>query len=350
MRWSVCDYNDERGWLDATLKVQREAPALLPVFFGLREEPGFDRRLEPVKALRRLTRALGVTPQQWRVLVGSGRKGLRLQRALSREFQGTSEHRNACELLALLALLRPTRLPTLEFWRQLLSMTGTRWNLPEAGYATELAKRQVVLRHLVRVLEGRARAGEAPPPAEEQHAVFSWIADVCRTRLHPSERQGGWAWLLRKGSEHRALLRRTEGGAREWRPLLPGFEHGRHRVVPVTSSEGVWAEAIAMRHCDDQYEAGCAEGKVLMFSVQRHCGKRVATAAFAATEDGWRAIGLTGKANSEPPGDAYGVMREITVRLRVLAPLRSRIVVESLDMADCTSVDIASFVTGRRAA
>ena len=84
--------------------------------------------------------------------------------------------------------------------------------------------------------------------------------------------------------------------------------------------------------------------------MQRHCGKRVATAAFAATEDGWRAIGLTGKANSEPPGDAYGVMRAITVRLRVLAPLRSRIVVESLDMADWTSVDIASSVTGRRAA
>jgi hypothetical protein len=214
----------------------------------------------------------------------------------------------------------------------------------------QLAKRQVVLRHLVRVLEARARAGEAPPPAEDQHAVFTWIADVCRTRLQPSERQGGWAWLLRQGREHRELLRRKEGGTREWRPLLPGFEHGRYRVVPVTSSEGVWAEAIAMRHCADQYEDGCAAGKVLMFSVQRHGGKRVATAAFAATEDGWRAIGLTGKANSEPPGDAYGVMREITARLRVLAPPRSRIVVESLDLADRTSVDIAQFVTGRRAA
>lgn len=346
VRWSVCSYNNERGWLEATLKVQREAPALLPVFFGLRDEPDFDRRLEPVKALRRLTRTLGVTPQQWRALVGSGRKGLRLQRALSREFQGASEHRNACEFLALLALLRPTRLPPLEFWRQLLSMTGTRWNIPDAGYATELAKRQVVLRHLVRVLEARARAGEAPPPAEDQHAVFTWIADVCRTRLHPSERQGGWAWLLRQGREHRELLRRKEVGTREWRPLLPGFEHGRYRVVPVTSSEGVWAEAIAMRHCADQYEAGCAEGKVLMFSVQRYCGKRVATAAFAATEDGWRAIGLTGKANSEPPGDAYRVMREITVRLRVLAPLRSRIVVESLDMADWTLEGLAQMIGG----
>lgn len=249
-----------------------------------------------------------------------------------------------------LAMLRPTRLPSLEFWRQLLSMAGTRWNIPDAGYAAQLAKRQVVLRHLVRVLEARASAGEAPPPAEDQHAVFTWIADVCRTRLQPSERQGGWAWLLRQGREHREMLRRKEGGTREWRPLLPGFEHGRYRVVPVTSSEGVWTEAITMRHCADQYEAGCAQGKVLMFSVQRHCGKRVATAAFAATEDGWRPIGLTGKANSEPPGDAYGIMRLITARLRALAPVRSRVVVESLDMADWTIEGIASSVTDRRAA
>jgi hypothetical protein len=33
-----------------------------------------------------------------------------------------------------------------------------------------------------------------------------------------------------------------------------------------------------------------------------------------------------------------------------MTPLRSRVVVESLDMADWTSVDIAQFVTGRRAA
>jgi hypothetical protein len=79
--WLIADYNRERGWRDTMLRLEREAPALLPLCWGLREREDFDRDLDPKKALRRITRALDITPETWRVLAGSGRRGLAMYRA-----------------------------------------------------------------------------------------------------------------------------------------------------------------------------------------------------------------------------------------------------------------------------
>lgn len=112
--WSVPDYNLERRWRDTTLLIEREAPALLPIWWGLRERPDLDPRLEAKKALRRITRGFGIAPQQWRVIAGSGRRGLRMYRAVSREFFVGDDGRRASEYLMLFKLLGPTRLPSID--------------------------------------------------------------------------------------------------------------------------------------------------------------------------------------------------------------------------------------------
>lgn len=318
--WSVPDYNAERRWRDTTLLLEREAPALLPLWWGLRERPDFDPRLEAKKALRRIGRALGVAPQQWRVLAGAGRRGLRLYRAVSREFFVGDDHRRALEYLMMSKLLRPTRLPSSELFRQLLGMTGTRWDAPQEGYAGALGRRELPLRHVLRVLERRAVAGEGPPPAGELHAVLAWIADVWMTGFTPSERRGGWPWLLRKATHHRRLLRLRDhlGGSPTWQPLLTGFRRDGLVVHPILSADEVWAEGIEMRHCADSHLEGCIARTTLLFSVRRPSGKRIATVAFGVGPGGWTRIGCAGKANSEPPREVFEVAEEIAARLAAL--------------------------------
>ena len=314
--WSVPDYNLERRWRDTTLLIEREAPALLPIWWGLRERPDLDPRLEAKKALRRITRTLGIAPEQWRVIAGAGRRGLRLYRAVSREFFVGDDGRRACEYLMLFKLLGPTRLPSMELFRQLLGMTGTRWDAPPSGYGHALERRKLPLRHVIRVLE-RRDADRVPTAADELHAVLTWIADVPVGSFTPSERGGGWAWLLRQALlyRRRVQLHQQRGGPQRWHARLPAFRHGCLEVQPIVSSDEVWSEAIEMRHCADQYLQECVDGGVLMFSVRRASGKRIATIAFVAGPEGWSRIGCAGKANSEPPRQVFEVAEQLAARL-----------------------------------
>lgn len=314
--WSIPDYNLERRWRDTTLLIEREAPALLPVWWGLRERPDLDTQLEAKKALRRITRGFGIAPQQWRVIAGSGRRGLRVYRAVSREFFVGDDERRVSEYLILFKLLGPTRLPSMELLRQLLGMTGTRWDAPPSGYGHALERRKLHLRHVIRVLE-RRNADRVPTPADELHAVLAWIADVPVANFTPSERAGGWTWLLRQALQYRRRIQSHQqlGGPQSWRARWPAFRHGGLEVQPIVSSDEVWSEAIEMRHCADQYVQDCIDGGVLMFSVRRASGKRLATIAFVSGPGGWSRIGCAGKANSEPPQQVFEVAEQLAARL-----------------------------------
>ena len=150
--------------------------------------------------------------------------------------------------------------------------------------------------------------------------MLAWIAEVCVTRLSPPERRGGWAWLLRKAEEHRRSqqMRHRQGALVVWEPLITGFRSGQFHVLPIVSTEEVWAEAIAMRHCADSHAERCTAREVAMFSVRRHCGKRIATVAFAASAGGWWRFGCAGKANSEPSREVFLLAQEIASRLQAV--------------------------------
>ena len=81
-----------------------------------------------------------------------------LRAALRREFLDGDDERRAVEHLLLFKLLRPTRLPSLEFFRQLLGMIGTRWAPPPQGYARTLGSGRLVADRLRRQGEQRTAA------------------------------------------------------------------------------------------------------------------------------------------------------------------------------------------------
>jgi hypothetical protein len=113
-------------------------------------------------------------------------------------------------------------------------------------------------------------------------------------------------------------MRHRQGAPAAWEPLIPAFRSGQFHVLPIVSTEEVWAEAIAMRHCADSHAERCAAREVAMFSVRRHYGKRVATVAFAASAGGWWRFGCSGKANSEPSREVFLLAQEIASRLQAV--------------------------------
>lgn len=321
--WNVDDYNTERRDRDRTLLLEKEAPALLPLYWALRDHPQFDRSLEPKKAIRMFTRSQGITPQQWKVIAESGHRGQRIYRALCREFFVGSEIANALSYLKMVRFLRPKRLPKIEVWRQVLSLCGTCHNPHATDYSDSLIDYQETLRHIVRLADARAAAREKDFPAEELHAVLGWIADCQITRLTRSQRSAGWAFLVRRAEEHRKALRRSATVSLTWAPVMPAFEAGQIRVIPLNSAAAVWEEAIDMRHCADRYIEPCARHDAVLFSLQRHTGKRIATMAFIDNGATWVPIELAGKANSEPSLEVRRVARLIDERMRHV-PVRTR--------------------------
>lgn len=321
--WFVNDYNAERVHRDTTLLLEREAPALLPLYWALRDHPDFDPSLEPKKALRQLARLLGITPQQWKSLAKSGHRGQRVYRAVCREFFVGTERENALSYLKMIRLLRPKRLPTIELWRQVLSLCGTCHNPSSTDHADYLVDYQETLRHLVRLADTRATAQEKRLPAEEVHAVLGWIADCYITRLTRSQRSAGWDFLVRRAEHYRKAIRQPFAAPLAWEPVLPAFEAGQLRVIPLTSAEALWDEAIEMRHCADRYIAQCAQHDAVLFSLQRHTGKRIATMAFIDNGTKWVPLELAGKANSEPTLEVRKVAGLIDERMQRI-PVRDR--------------------------
>jgi hypothetical protein len=321
-KWSIADYNVEYLDREKTNLLKIEAPAILPLYWGLRIHPDFDRSLEPKKAVREFARRMGVAPQQWAVVANSGRKGQLLYKALCREFFDGTELENAISYLKMIQLLRPKTRLSMEFWRQVLSLCGTRQSPPISGYAEALVEYQEPLRHIVRLATARIDRHGRSISDKDLHAVLSWIADRKIKRLTRSQRLGGWSYLMRRAMSHRSAQQTPISSDLKWEPVLSGFSAGRINVVPLQTAAAVWDEAIEMRHCAEKYIAQCATHDVALFSLQRPSGKKVATAAFFHDGFKWELLELAGKANTEPTNEVRLVAKTL-VELMRRAPIRN---------------------------
>jgi|GEM_PF-1380582 len=324
IQWSMSDYNRELVGIDASTLVEREAPSLLPLLWGLRDHPQFDAAIEPKKALRLLARSLGVTPQQWRLIATSGRRGLTTYRALSRDFWAGDERQNALDYLALVRLLRPKRMPSIGLWSQMLAIAGSRRNPPSEPYAEALAMHRDALQHLVRLAETRAEEGKRDFPEEELHAVMAWVSDRRIAKFNRIQRTSGWDFLVRRALQYRARVRNPDFAGCSWDGLLPSYDMGHLRVEPLDSDEKLWDEAIVMRHCADTFVERCLRGETAIFSIRRHCGKRIATVAFSRLGEAWVLCDTSGKANSEPSKEAQRAARQLEQRLKTVSPVRPK--------------------------
>jgi hypothetical protein len=182
-----------------------------------------------------------------------------------------------------------------------------------------LLEYQDTLRHIMRLVDARVAARKKPFEPAEVHAVLGWVADRQIVRLTRSQRSAGWGYLVRRAEQYRQALRQPAKAPLAWEPVLPAFETGSLRVVPLTTAAAVWEEAIQMRHCADRYIDRCARHDAALFSLQRHSGKRIATMAFVDNGKQWVPLELAGKANSEPVLEVRKVAGEIIERMQGVA-------------------------------
>ena len=320
--WFVIEYNRELRRRETTKTLETEAPSLLPLYQGLATYKDFDASLEPKRALQRLAASRGVKPRTWKWLAQSGRHGAALFQVASREFFPWDEARNALEYLDVLAILAPARRPSADTLRQILSSYSTRPQNP-ASYANPMRDAGAALRHIVRLLERPATLGEPARDPQELHAVLAWTIDCSRREFDRAQRQGGWAWLLRQATQHRLDLQRKASTALRWRAPTCTIETGAYRIVPLSSAQALWDEAIAMRHCADNYVGASANGQVHLFSIRNRREKRLATVCLKRDSvAGWSLQAIRGKANSEPSAAVSAVVEELLARVNPRAESR----------------------------
>lgn len=309
--WFVIEYNREQRRRAQSRILEREAPSLLPLYWGLSSHKDFDLQLEPKQALQRFAASRGIKPRTWKWLAHSGRRGATLCRIASREFFPWNEERNALEYLDVLAILAPARRPRIETLRQVLSLFSTRAAQP-ASYAVPIRAFGASLRHVLRLLERASTGGYRSLDLESLHTILAWLSDTDCTELTRSQRQGGWKWLMRQAEQHRLRLQRMPSSNASWEPPVATIETGPYRIVPLASAAAMWEESIAMRHCADRYIPSCENGHHHLFSIRSRCGKRVATVCLSReSESSWSLTAVAGKANSEPSAAVRSAAKEL---------------------------------------
>lgn len=95
--------------------------------------------------------------------------------------------------------------------------------------------------------------------------VVRWAANYCRRNEPTTVR----AWMTaRRMADQEERLMRAEVEMLEWAAVLPRHTNGRYEAVALTRAMDLVEEAIAMRHCADQFAKECAKGRVAVYSLR----------------------------------------------------------------------------------
>lgn len=108
--------------------------------------------------------------------------------------------------------------------------------------------------------------------------VLHWAMETSLT-LNPQQARSGWKWLYRNWHAWRESRQREEAVCGlSWQSRLQRMTIGRFEIIPIESSIGLVAEALAMHNCADTLAQRCVSDDFRMFSVRRAgSGERVAT-------------------------------------------------------------------------
>ncbi len=149
--------------------------------------------------------------------------------------------------------------------------------------------------------------------ANELAIALAWLRD---TKLEPdsNQRKAGWSWIVHRAIEHDVML---EG--LKWAVACKAVIDGAYLVVPIRSSAELRAEARAMMNCLETYEAECALGEIIVFSIRRASDrKRLACFTVSRTVGKhryWQVSQIAGKVNSTAPPELALVAKRAVARL-----------------------------------
>lgn len=278
-------------------QVSRENPRLLSLLSVAIQEHHIPLERDPVRELRELFLAAGLSKAAWRYLI---RYGMRYLRMIWEYVPGDSRMDIAIEYLKILEEAGLPPPPTERMLHIIISAirdlipddTAHGWCLiprDVLGIALRAAPRHDAFAHQVFL---------------EQLASVTWWAARAQPALDKNQRHAGWQWLCREAeawSSQQLVERRSEG--QHWESALSEYQDGDFTVVPLTSAAALFEEAGKMMNCVDDYVEYCLDKGVRLFSIRcANSGARLATASIVAFRDDpsyWFLTEVKGYANSD---------------------------------------------------
>jgi len=300
-------------------QVARENPQLLPLMSAFVEQiqPGekiYSR--DPVLTLKTRLRDSGLSDAGWRYLV---RHGSRLFRIPWEITAGQAPFEVAIRYLEGLesAGLPPPPPPSVV---KALLHCYSQHHLIDAhldeGFQETIDP--VVLRAGLLEADRHRLAGTLEGFAEEFLGVC-WWSEALPDGLDDNQSKAGWKWFVRQWLEEEeanVLLENTE--PQQWVTRLDEFRMGRMSVLPLSSSESLIRESLAMRNCLQTYIEECANGRFEVYSVREtKTGKRKGCVGLRLDNiDCWTIADVKGFANSPPIGEVEKVAHELFKRMQ----------------------------------
>lgn len=271
--------------------LRRESRALLHLCAAVRRPDDLGRPNAP-RRLKAMLRGMGLSRAGWRLLC---RHGPRAYAAVSKGLKA-ADHiaRAAVATLNLIAACQRPGLPPVE-------LMGLLAEIEDQNLTNEL----LVPMPLLRAAWDAARALPTRH-ARRGFAAGAFARAVNWWRLHsdcPRVPAGcTWSWFEARTRAWEARERvRHAGEDAAWATLVPAFDHGGVRVVPLGSWVELWDEGLAMCHCTGSayYAASCIKGTLRIYSLRdARSGRRLATAAcHRKPGDAWSQGQVSGFAN-----------------------------------------------------
>jgi len=300
-------------------QIARENPQLLPLMSAFVEQIHPGQKIyskDPVLTLKKCFRDSGLSDAAWRYLI---RHGSRLFRIPWEITAGQAPLEVAIRYLEALesAGLPPPPPPTIV---KALLHGYSQHHLTDAYIDEGLLETvdPVVLRAGFMEADRHRREGTMEGFAEEFLGVC-WWSEGLPDCLDNNQSKAGWKWFVRQWLEEEeanVLLEDTE--PLYWITQLDEFQMGRMSVVPLSSSESLIRESLAMRNCLQTYIEDCANGRFEVYSVRETTtGKRKGCIGLRQdSHDFWSIADVKGFANSPPIGEVEKIAYELFKRMQ----------------------------------
>jgi hypothetical protein len=300
-------------------QVARENPQLLPLLFAFVDQIPMGETVstpDPVQTLKKHFRDAGLSEAAWRYVVRHGARLFRVPWEVSGKQPALEVATRYMEVLQSAGLPPP---PPPSVARVLLHGYNPHRNVHATiGVNFHDLIDPVALRAGLMEADRRRRMGRVDGFAEEFLGVC-WWSEALLELLDDNQIKAGWPWFVRRWKEEemiQATLDATE--IVRWRNRLGPFSFGNVVVVPITSSEAMVRESLAMRNCLQTFIDRCASGDFEVYSVRgRGTRKHMGCIGMQFDElDTPMVADIKGFANTPPKGVVQQAAGEVFQRLQ----------------------------------
>jgi hypothetical protein len=256
-------------------QVARENPQLLPLLFAFVDQIPMGETIQtpdPVQMLKKHFREAGLSEAAWRYLVRHGVRLFRIPWEVSGKQPALEVATRYLELLQDVGLPPP---PPPSVVRVLLHGYNPHRNIyASIGAHFHLVIDPVALRAGLLEADRRRDMGALEGFAEEFLGVC-WWSETLHKLLDDNQIKAGWRWFVRRWKEQeniQSILDATEVVC--WSNRLHEFPFENAVVVPITSSDEIVRESVAMRNCLKSQIDKCANSGFEVYSVRDQVGGR----------------------------------------------------------------------------